>query len=182
MSSALERPFRLGRNELNMTLFVANSIPAGQVEKQMMVYACREDGKVLVDPCTAGPILRRLVRTGQCMICAAQVIFHDDVIRWRHFPRFRPFVWGIHRWPVNSPHKGQWRGASMFSLICACINGCVNNREAGDLRRHRAHYDVTVMRFLSISLLISEHMAFCNWSMNIWQIKALVIPVTYTLM
>ena len=26
---------------------------------------------------------------------------------------------GIHRWPVNSPHKGQWRGALMFSLICA---------------------------------------------------------------
>ena len=40
---------------------------------------------------------------------------------------------------------GQWRGALMFSLICAWINGWVNNREAGDLRRHRAHYDVTVM-------------------------------------
>ena len=33
----------------------------------------------------------------------------------------------------------------MLSLICAWINGCVNNREAGDLRRHRVHYDVTVM-------------------------------------
>ena len=33
----------------------------------------------------------------------------------------------------------------MFSLICAWINGWVNNREAGELRRHRAHYDVTVM-------------------------------------
>ena len=47
--------------------------------------------------------------------------------------------------PVNSPHKGQWRGALMFSLICVWINGWVNNREAGDLRRYRAHYDVTVM-------------------------------------
>ena len=46
---------------------------------------------------------------------------------------------------LNSPHKGQWRGALMFSLICAWINGWVNNREAGDLRRHRAHCDVTVM-------------------------------------
>ena len=46
---------------------------------------------------------------------------------------------------VNSPHEGQWRGALMFSLIYAWINGWVNNREAGDLRRHRAHYDVTVM-------------------------------------
>ena len=43
------------------------------------------------------------------------------------------------------PHKGQWRGALMFSLICAWINVCVNNLEAGDLRRHRAHYDVIVM-------------------------------------
>ena len=70
---------------------------------------------------------------------------HDDVIIWKHFPRHWPFVRGIHRWPVNSPHKGQWRGALMFSLICVRTNGLVNNREAGDLRRHRSHYDVTVM-------------------------------------
>ena len=56
-----------------------------------------------------------------------------------------PFVRGIHRSLVNSPHKGQWRGAFMFSLICASINGWVNNGEAGDLRRHRAHYDGIVM-------------------------------------
>ena len=37
-------------------------------------------------------------------------------------------------------HKGQWRGALMFSLIRAWINGQVNNREAGDLWRHRTHY------------------------------------------
>ena len=53
---------------------------------------------------------------------------------------------GIHRWPVNSPHNGQWRGALVFSLICFWINVSVNNREACDLRRHRTHYDVTVMR------------------------------------
>ena len=47
--------------------------------------------------------------------------------------------------PVNSPHKSQWRGALMFSKICAWINGWVNNGKTGDLRRHRAHYDVTVM-------------------------------------
>ena len=47
--------------------------------------------------------------------------------------------------PANSPHKGQWRGALMFSLICVWINRWVNNREAGDLRRYRAHYDVIVM-------------------------------------
>ena len=44
---------------------------------------------------------------------------HDDVIEWNHFPRYWPFVWVIHRSPVNSPHKGQWSGSLMFSLICA---------------------------------------------------------------
>ena len=79
------------------------------------------------------------------------VLLHDDVIKWKHFPRYWPFVRGIHRSPVNSPHKGQWRGALMFSLICVWINGWVNNRKAGDLRRYRAHYDVTVMtRSLSV--------------------------------
>ena len=73
------------------------------------------------------------------------VCLHDDVIKWKHFPRHWPLVWGNHRSPVNSPHKGQWRGTLMFSLICARINGWVNNGEAGDLRRHRAHYDVIVM-------------------------------------
>ena len=70
---------------------------------------------------------------------------HDDVIKWKHFPRHWPFVRGIHRSPVNSPYKGQWRGALMFSLICVWASGWANNRDAGDLRHHRAHYDVTVM-------------------------------------
>ena len=72
-------------------------------------------------------------------------LIHDDVIKWKQFPRYWPFVRGIHRPPVNSPHKGQWRGALMFSVICGRINGWVNNREAGDLRRYRAHYDVIVI-------------------------------------
>ena len=74
---------------------------------------------------------------------------HDDVITWKHFPRYWPFVRGIHRSPVNSPHKGQWRGALMFSLIYARIN----NRDAGDLRRHRTHYDVIIMNI---------HYSLCN--------------------
>ena len=41
---------------------------------------------------------------------------HDDVIKWKHFPRYWPFVRGIHRWPVDSPHKGQWGGALIFLL------------------------------------------------------------------
>ena len=73
--------------------------------------------------------------------------------------------------PVNSPHKGQWRGALMFSLICVWINGWVNNREAGDLRRYRGHYDVNVMEYnnyahASRSLLFS-HLLLCK-SMYSW--------------
>ena len=71
--------------------------------------------------------------------------FHADVIKWKHFARYWPFVRGIHRSPVNSPHKGQWRWALVFSLICTRINGWVYNREAGELRHHGAHYDVTAM-------------------------------------
>ena len=58
------------------------------------------------------------------------------------------------RSPVNSPHKGPWRGAFMFSLICVWINGWVNNREAGDLGRHRPNYDVTVMQRMCIVCII----------------------------
>ena len=69
---------------------------------------------------------------------------------WHHemenFPRYWPFVQGIHWSPVNSPHKGQWRRALVFSLIFAWTNGWVNNRDAGDLRHHCTHYDVTVMK------------------------------------
>ena len=73
-------------------------------------------------------------------------VSHDDVIKWKHFPRNWPFVQGIHRLPVNSPHKGQWRRALMLSLICTWTNGWVNNRDAGDFRRHRTHYDVILMK------------------------------------
>ena len=68
--------------------------------------------------------------------------------------------------PVNSPHKGQWRGALMFTLICARINGWVNNREAGDLRRYRGHYDVTVMVKVSRKLhgLLSLRPRDASWT------------------
>ena len=56
---------------------------------------------------------------------------HDDVIKWKHFPSYWPFVPVIHRSPVNSPHKGQWRGELVFSLICAWINGWVSKQSRG---------------------------------------------------
>ena len=56
-----------------------------------------------------------------------------------------PLCGEFYRSPVNSPHKGQWRGALMFLWSAPWINGWVNNRKACDLRRYRAHYDVIVM-------------------------------------
>ena len=56
--------------------------------------------------------------------------FHDDVIKSKHFPRL------------------------MFSLICVWINGWVNNRETGDFRGYRTHYEVTVMR--------RDYILYCN--------------------
>ena len=86
---------------------------------------------------------------------AASQQCHDDIIKWKHFSHCWPFVQGIHRSPVNSPHKGQWCKALMFSLICASISGWVKNEEAGDLRRNHNHYVVMVM--------VSMHwMAICT--------------------
>ena len=96
--------------------------------------------------CTQSTFLSLQIRYTTMMIRA----LHDDVIKCKHFPRYWPFVRGVTRWPVDSPQKGQWRGAFMFSLICAWIKGWVNNRQAGDLRRHQAHYDVIVMWIISL--------------------------------
>ena len=73
----------------------------------------------------------------------------------------------IHRSPLNSPHKVQWRGALMFSLICVWMNGWVNNLEAGDLRRHCAHCDVIVM---SYRLQGSHHLGPWPNDVTRWQL------------
>ena len=90
---------------------------------------------------------------------------HDDVIKWKHFPRHWPLVRELPRSPVNSPHKGQWRGAFKYSLLCAWIKGWVNNGEAGDLRRYHTYYGVTVMVFIlkrSKHLIITGITVFSN--------------------
>ena len=68
---------------------------------------------------------------------------------WRHqmetFPRYWPLARGIHRSPVDFPHKDMWRRPLIFASICAWTNGWANNRDAGDSGRRCAHYGVTVM-------------------------------------
>ena len=110
-----------------------------------------------------------ITKSKQCVTRITLIVWehgpyhHDYVIKWKHFPSYWHLVWGIHRSPVNSPHKGQWRGALMFYLSYTWINGCVNNREAGDLRRHRAHYDVFVMlRFQSVNQWATDHCVLCH--------------------
>ena len=89
---------------------------------------------------------------------------HDDVIKRKHFPRNWPFVREIHRSTVNFPHKGQWRGALMFSLMYALINDWVNNREAGDLRLQHGHYDVIVM--IARIYFNTAGVVLCVWKPN----------------
>ena len=68
---------------------------------------------------------------------------------WRHqietFPRYWPFMRGMHRLRMDSPHKGQWCGGLMFCLMCAWTNDGANNPVASDLGRHLANRDVIVM-------------------------------------
>ena len=80
---------------------------------------------------------------------------HDDIIIWKHFPHYWPFVWGIHRSPVNSPHKGQWRGASMFSLLCA-LNKRLNKQLWG-------WWFEWVSEWLSLTAFLEQRTARSIW-------------------
>ena len=71
---------------------------------------------------------------------------HDDVIKWKHFPRYWLFVRGS-TCPGDFPAQKPVTRSLMFFFTCAWINDWVNNREAGDLWRHCGHYDVNVMEF-----------------------------------
>ena len=79
-------------------------------------------------------------------VIVSEKIQHADVIKWKYFPRYCPLTNGIHRSRVHSPLKGQWREALIYSLICTWTNGWANNRDAGDLERHRPHDDANVMK------------------------------------
>ena len=94
-------------------------------------------------------------------------ITHDNVIKWKHFPRYWPFVRGIHRSPVNPPRKGQWCGPLMLSLIYAWINWWFES--------HRAHNDVTVMQIVqdriyptSLGVMLLTETTSTSIRLNTW--------------
>ena len=91
-------------------------------------------------------------------------VTHDDFFKSKPFPCYLPFVRIIHRLSMNSPHKGQWRGSFMFSFICAWISGWVNNRDAGDLKRHRAHYYVIVKCVVYHGISHNKYLCACYLS------------------
>ena len=114
-------------------------------------------------------------RVWPALNCKTSFLVHDDVMKWIHFPHYWSSVRGIHRSPVNSRHRGQWRGALMFALICAWIYGWVNNRESGDLRRHRAHCDVIVMKGGSMIIFTTAYQCF----FLVTQFKTVSISFSY---
>ena len=90
-----------------------------------------------------------------CLACCVQIMTSSNE---NIFRVYWPFVRGIHRSPLDSPHKGQWRGTLMPSLICAWTNGWANTRYVGDLRRHGAHYDVIALSgYLLLKLAVDTY-------------------------
>ena len=101
------------------------------------------------------------------IVCSqvSKIRSHADVIRWKHFPRYWPFVRGHRRIPRTKASDAElW----CISLICAWITDWVNNGEAGDLINHRAPYDVTVM----VAGIENEHNSTSSWAYDLF-----VIPV-----
>ena len=76
------------------------------------------------------------------------VNLHDDIMKMKRFPRHWPSVRGIHRSPVDSPHKSSVRKDMIFSLMLALTRCWQNDRVAGDFRGHDANCDVTLMAYI----------------------------------
>ena len=131
---------------LNMSYMIACS--TGAFEEEMTpLFLCIQSRNV-IKPSTVMYVLLRnssihkafYVRINRC---------RGQFWWWRH--QMETFSALLAICAGNSPVTGEFLAQRPvtrsidISLICARINDWVNNREAGDLRRHRAHNDVTVM-------------------------------------
>ena len=92
---------------------------------------------------------------------------HDDIIKWKHFPRYWPFVRGIHRSRWIHHTKASDAELWFFSLISSWKNCWLNNGKAGDLKRHHAHYDGIVMSELCgvFGDVDQHHPSTCQWAL-----------------
>ena len=151
ISSAKWRPFCPGENELkcrrHVTWFACICVTCADLRLMSIAFG------------------RFSVHVLWCI--QSHPYLHDDVIRWTHFPGYWPIVREL---PVTGefPHNGQWRGALMLSLICACINSWANNGYVGVLRRHRAHYCFTTLPRtpqMCFCAFTSSHIVCSVWRM-----------------
>ena len=115
--------------------------------------------------CTTITDHRPLCEITICFICILQLscirVVHEDVIKWKHFRVTGPLC-GEFTGPRWIPRtKASNAELWFFSLICVWINSWVNNREADDLRRNPAHYDVIVMVWPSLC-----------WNWNILEVQS----------
>ena len=77
-----------------------------------------------------------------------KISVHDDVIKWKHFPCYWPFVWEIHRSPRTKAIDSELWCFRWSAPEQPVLSGWVSNRDGGDLTS--AYYDVTVMILVQI--------------------------------
>ena len=107
----------------------------------------------LTNVMAANTLAPDITKSSATMALTVEYEDHDDVIKWKHFPRYWSFVPGIHRSLVNSLHKGQWRRALMVFFDLRLNKWLSKQSWGSDLRCYRAHYDVTIL---------------CSWLLGVW--------------
>ena len=93
-----------------------------------------------------------------------KVYIHDDDIKWKHFPRYWPFVRGIHRSTVKR---------SFVVFFDLRLNERLSKQlRRRYLRRHRTHYDVIVLCNANLDISSSKHsgwrQAVLDWTDGIY--------------
>ena len=64
-----------------------------------------------------------------CRVNWEKIWRHDDVVTLKPFGHYWPFVWGIHWWPVDSPHKGPVKWI-FYILWVSSLNKLLNKQRS----------------------------------------------------
>ena len=143
---------------IKISLKFVPRVPINNIPALVQIMAWRRPGdKPLSEPTLIGLLTHICVTRPQWVNDRGTNSYHT--LHINNLPRFVKWyliteIKHCHRSPTSSPRKGQWRGALMFSSICTWMNGWVNNRDAGDLRRYHTHHDVRVMQNTYYVILI----------------------------